>query len=114
MVLFDPPGVEGWQHGPAWLATSRYLARMALAQALASGRSGKDGFTFRPVVPEGATLAALVDAALAQLGLEVAAQTRERLVDYVSGGAFGSESWYEMKLRGLFALLLSLPEFQVH
>jgi hypothetical protein len=36
------------------------------------------------------------------------------LIDYVGGGAFGSESWYEMKLRGLFALLLSLPEFQVH
>ena len=41
MDLFDPPGVEGWQHGPAWLATSRYLARMELAQALASGRSAR-------------------------------------------------------------------------
>ena len=114
MVLFDPPGVEGWQHGPAWLATSPYLGRMELAQRIASGRSGKDGFTFRPVVPEGATPASLVDAALAQLGLEVGEVTRGRLIDYVSGGTFGTESWYEMKLRGLYALLLSLPEFQVH
>jgi uncharacterized protein (DUF1800 family) len=113
MNLFDPPGVEGWQHGAAWLATSRYLARMQLAQAIASGRSGKDGFTFRPAVPEGATPASLVDAGLAQLGLEVSAQTRGQLVDYVSGGSFGSESWYEMKLRGLYTLLLSLPEYQV-
>ncbi len=114
MQLFDPPGVEGWQHGPAWLAASRYLSRMALAQAIASGRSGKDGFTFRPSVPEGATPASLVDGALSQLGLEVSAATRQRLIDYLSGGSFGSESWYEMKLRGLYALLLSLPEFQIH
>jgi len=114
MYLFDPPGVEGWQHGPAWLATSPYLGRMELAQRIASGRSRKDGFTFRPVAPDGATPASLVDGALAQLGLEVAEVTRGRLIEYVSGGAFGSESWYEMKLRGLYALLLSLPEFQVH
>jgi uncharacterized protein (DUF1800 family) len=114
MVLFDPPGVEGWEHGPAWLAASPYLGRMELAQRIASGRSGKDGFTFRPVVPDDATPASLVDGALAQLGLEVGAITRGRLIDYVSGGTFGSESWYEMKLRGLYALLLSLPEFQVH
>jgi uncharacterized protein (DUF1800 family) len=114
MTPFAPPGVEGWQHGSAWLATSRYLARMQLAQTIASGRSGKDGFTFRPAVPEGATPASLVDGALAQLGLEVPAETRGRLIDYVNGGTFGTESWYEMKLRGLYALLLSLPEYQVH
>ena len=114
MTLFDPPGVEGWQHGPAWLATSRYLSRMELAQAIAGGRSGKDGFTFKPVVPAGATPTSLVDGALAQLGLEVPTATRQLLIDYVSGGTFGSQSWYEMKLRGLYALLLSLPEYQVH
>jgi uncharacterized protein (DUF1800 family) len=114
MDLFEPPGVEGWPQGEAWLASSRYLARMGLAQAIASGRGGKDGFTFRPHVPEGATPASLVEGALAQLGLEVGAGTRARLVDYVSGGEFGTESWYEMKLRGLYALLLALPEFQIH
>jgi uncharacterized protein (DUF1800 family) len=114
MKLFDPPGVEGWQHGPAWLAASRYLARMQLAQAIASGRSAKEGFLFRPAVPAGATPETLVDAALARLGLELAAATREGLVSYVGGGDFGSESWYETRYRGLFVLLLSLPEFQVH
>jgi hypothetical protein len=44
----------------------------------------------------------------------VSPATRQQLIDYLSGGEFGSESWYEMKLRGLYALLLSLPEFQVH
>jgi uncharacterized protein (DUF1800 family) len=114
MDLFNPPGVEGWQHGSAWLATSRYLARMSLAQEIGSGRTGKDGFTFRPRVAEGATPTSLVDGALTQLGLEVSAATRQQLIDYLSGGSFGSESWYEMKLRGMYTLLLSLPEFQVH
>jgi len=114
MYLFDPPGVEGWSHGAAWLATSRYLGRMELAQRIASGRTSRTGFKFRPKLTAGATPTSLVDGALAQLGLEVSAATRQQLIDYLSGGEFGSESWYEMKLRGLFALLLSLPEFQVH
>jgi uncharacterized protein (DUF1800 family) len=114
MSLFEPPGVQGWQHGAAWLNAGRYLTRMAMAQAIASGRSRDDGFVFQPSVPDGATPTSLVDAAIAQLGLEVSALTRKRLIDYVSGGTFGTESWYEMKLRGLYALLLSLPEFQVH
>jgi uncharacterized protein (DUF1800 family) len=114
MDLFDPPGVEGWSHGVAWLATSRYLGRMQLAQWIASGRTPQTGFKFRPKLAKDATAPSLVDDALAQLGLEVSPATRQRLVDYLNGGAFGSESWYEMKLRGLYALLLSLPEFQVH
>ena len=116
MDLFDPPGVEGWQHGPAWLATSRYLARMELAQALASGRgkNGFPGFRFKLKLPLGATPDALVDDALGRLGLEVSAPTRQRAIDYVSEGGFGSPEWLEKKWRGLFVLLLSLPESQVH
>jgi uncharacterized protein (DUF1800 family) len=113
MDLFDPPGVEGWQHGPAWLAASRYLARMEFAQALASGR-GKNGFRFKPQLPVGATPASLVDDALGRLDLEVSAATRQRAIDYVSEGELGSPEWFEKKYRGLFVLLLSLPECQVH
>jgi hypothetical protein len=114
MNLFDPPGVEGWSQGVAWLATSRYLGRMELAQWIASGRTAQTGFKFRPKPAKDATAPSLVDDALAQLGLEVSPATRQRLIDYLSGGEFGSESWYEMKLRGLYALLLALPEYQVH
>jgi DNA polymerase III delta subunit len=87
---------------------------MELAQWIASGRTPQTGFKFRPKPAKDATAPSLVDDALAQLGLEVSPATRQRLVDYLNGGAFGSESWYEMKLRGLYALLLSLPEYQVH
>jgi uncharacterized protein (DUF1800 family) len=113
MDLLDPPGVEGWPHGPAWLASSRYLARMELAQALASGR-GKNGFSWKPKPPIGATPEALVDDALARLGLEVSLATRQVAIDYVSRGEPGSPAWLETQYRGLFVLLLSLPEAQVH
>jgi uncharacterized protein (DUF1800 family) len=114
MELLDPPGVEGWQHGAAWVATSRYLARLQLAQSLASGRKGKDLFRFKPKLPKDASVSGLVDDALGRLGLEVSEATRQQLIAHLGEGELGSEEWYEMKYRGLFALLLSLPEFQVH
>jgi uncharacterized protein (DUF1800 family) len=114
MELLDPPGVEGWQHGAAWVATSRYLARLQLAQSLASGRKGKDLFRFKPKLPKDASVSGLVDDALDRLGLEVSEATRQQLIAHLGEGEFGSPEWYEMKYRGLFALLLSLPEFQVH
>jgi uncharacterized protein (DUF1800 family) len=114
MELLDPPGVEGWQHGAAWVATSRYLARLQLAQSLASGRSGKDLFRFKPKLPKEASVSGLVDDALGRLALEVSEATRQQLIAHLGEGELGSEEWYEMKYRGLFALLLSLPEFQVH
>ncbi len=114
MELLDPPGVEGWQHGAAWVATSRYLARLGVAQALASGRGGRDLFRFKPKLPKDASVAGLVDDALARLGLEVSDTTRTHLIAHLGDGEFGSDEWYEKKYRGLFALLLSLPEFQVH
>ena len=35
-------------------------------------------------------------------------------LDYLAEGEFGTEAWLETKYRGLFVLLLALPEFQVH
>jgi hypothetical protein len=113
MELFQPPGVEGWQHGPAWLATSRYLARLEFALRLVSGDKGSD-FSFKLKLPVGATPESLVDDALGRLGLEVSAAARQRVIDYVAEGEFGSDVWFERKYRGLFVLLLSLPESQVH
>jgi uncharacterized protein (DUF1800 family) len=114
MELFDPPGVEGWQNGPAWVATSLYLTRLALAQKIASGRGKKDPVRFMPKLPREANAGALVDDVLARLGLEVSPETRQLLVDHLGVGELGSTEWFEKKYRGLFALALSLPEFQVH
>jgi uncharacterized protein (DUF1800 family) len=112
MEPFQPPGVEGWQHGPAWLATSRYLARIELGHMLATGQV-QHGFKFKPKLAVGGTPASLLDAALGRLSLEVSAETRQRLIDYLAEG-FGSETWLRRTYPGLFVLLLGLPEFQVH
>ena len=117
MALFDPPGVEGWTAGEAWLALGPYLARMDFAQALAAGRSGK---TYalnakRLFAAPAADDAALVDALLARLDVTPSAAGRQALLDYLAG-AVGLEpkDRLERKLRGLVALALTLPEYQVH
>jgi uncharacterized protein (DUF1800 family) len=118
MDLFNPPGVNGWEHGDAWLGTSLYLARIALAQEIARSRSKKP-FRFDPekklFEPSRGDGAGTVDALLDLLHLSVPAETRQTLIDYVdSGSELNDEDWLETKYRGLFVLLLSLPEFQVH
>jgi hypothetical protein len=112
MELFEPPGVEGWQHGPAWLATSRYLARIEFGHVLVGGNP-RHGFKFKTKLAVGDTPTSLVDAALGRLGLEVSTETRQRLIDYLAVG-FGGELWLRTRHPGLFAVLLGLPEFQVH
>jgi len=111
MELFGPPGVDGWQHGPAWLSTSRYLARLELADAIVNSRRG---IKFKPRVPRDATPEALLDVTLARLGLEVSAATRQRALDALREDEFGSVRWRERSLPGLYLLLLGSPEFQVH
>ena len=38
--LFEPPGVQGWKGGSAWIHTSAWLERTKFAAAVASGRRG--------------------------------------------------------------------------
>lgn len=118
MELFQPPGVEGWQPGPGWLSATRYLARLRFAQMLASGRNTKkDGAKFVPekLIPKDANSALeIVDAMLALFHLNAPAESRQALIDYLVPIDLDGEDWIETKLRGLFVLLMSLPEFQVH
>ncbi len=117
MELFNPPGVNGWNHGEAWVSTSRYLERLRFAQRVAAGRKGKDGYRFRPekrVDRRAASGAEIVDSLLARLSVALPPASRQVLIDYVGSPDRQDESWLEVKLRGLFVLLLSLPEFQVH
>lgn len=115
--LFNPPGVNGWNHSEAWLSTSRFLERFEFAQDLAAGRS-KKVFSVNPkklLDASATTTGALVDGLLARFGLTVPAATRQQLIDYVDGGAaLGDDEWLEVKFRGLLLLLLTLPEYQVH
>ncbi len=117
MSLFNPPSVNGWQHGDAWLATSLYQQRLAFAQDVAAGRSGKT-YVFKPkafVTKVVGDSAAVVDGLLAALQLQPSATARQALIDYhASGAGLPDDERLEKRFRGLFVLMLSLPEFQVH
>jgi uncharacterized protein (DUF1800 family) len=117
MELFNPPSVNGWNHGVAWLSSSSYLARFEFAQDVAAGRK-RDEYQLKPqkLIDRRATTAAEhVDSLLARLGVTVPPASRQALIDYLEGGSqLGEDDWIEIKYRGLLVLLLTLPEFQVH
>jgi uncharacterized protein (DUF1800 family) len=118
MDLFDPPGVNGWDHGLAWVSSGLFLARMQFAQALAAGRDSELKMTPAKVIDRTLTDAGdVTDQILEKLG--VAAHTppaaRQAIVDYFEGATnFFDLDTLERKVRGAVMLVLSLPEFQVH
>ena len=120
MDLFNPPGVNGWNHSDSWLATARYRERFFLAQRIAGGRDKRDGgykvAASKLLDPGVSDTAQIVDGLLARFGVRnVPAATRQSLIDYLNGGlALSDEDWLEIKFRGLLVLIFTLPEFQVH
>src|SRR5581483_3053362 len=49
MELFNPPSVNGWNQGLAWLSSGQLLSRFAFGQAIAAGRiTSTDGFKLVP------------------------------------------------------------------
>lgn len=114
---FNPPSVDGWPHGEAWLSAGYTQARLDFAQEVAAGRS-KTTYVFKPkpfVDKNAATSTAVVDGLLAVLGVQPSATSRQVLIDYYEDSAAVPEPQrLETQFRGLFVLMLSLPEFQVH
>jgi uncharacterized protein (DUF1800 family) len=117
LVLFDPPALFGWPRGEGWLGVGAFGERMRFAQLVAAGRSGKTySFNVKRFARKSSTTsAAVVDDVLAALRVTPSALGRQALIDYYEDGAgLPAKERLETKLRGLFALALSLPEFQVH
>ena len=117
MDLFNPPGVNGWNHGPGWLSAGRYLARLEFAQAVCAGRSSRvyklKPKKLLPKRPE--SNAEIVDALIAPLYTPLPPEVRTELIAYLDGGAaLDEQTRLEVKYRGALLLLASLPEFQVH
>ena len=89
---------------------------MNFAQEVAAGRDPKL-YRFRPerFVPKGASSGAeVVDAFLAQLHIQVDAEVRQALIDYLGNPNFSDPQVIDTKVRGLVVLLLTLPEYHVH
>lgn len=118
MDLFDPPTVNGWNNGLAWLSSGQFLGRFEFAQTLAAARSGDLKLSPTRLFDRSATSAdAVVDELLGKLGIaaEVPPDARQALIDYFAGATnFFDPQVIEQKVRGAIALMLDLPEFQVH
>ncbi len=118
MDLFDPPTVNGWSNGLAWLSSGQFLGRFEFAQTLAAGRVGDLKLSPTRLFDRSATSAdQVVDELLVALGIAayVPPDVRQALIDYFGGATnFYDPTVVEQKVRGAIALMLDLPEFQIH
>src|SRR5262249_12867367 len=115
MELFDPPTVNGWNNGLAWMASGQFLARLKFAQELVRDTGGKP-YKILPTtlysLPFNA--AAVVDGLLARLHVagQVPPGVRQQLITYM--GVDPNPAIVEPKIRGAVALILALPESHIH
>ena len=135
-TLFDPPNVAGWPGGRTWLGTSTWFARVNGAAQLMNGGVFEEGRLSRPGMPNkgrtpriaAANLAALfstppasADDAIGQASRAIIDErmsddARETLRAYMDeGGGYASlpRATQEQRIRGLAALLLASPEYQL-
>ncbi len=131
MNLFLPPNVAGWPGGLSWINSGTLLERLALAKDMAATERGSGKLRLKRIegLPLGESAAdpvAVVDAVIAQLGLDqgplaLGQAQKDILLAYVTDdGARVSLDLSRddtddarIKVRGLVALALQTAEMQV-
>ncbi len=132
-LLFEPPSVFGWDWETAWVNSGTLLARNDFAVNVAEAR-GKGRTAFRPerLIDTGLTNpGAIVDAVTTVLQVPeqfpVASASRDALIDYLTDGGdpnallvdgngmpkLQDQSFRDIKLNGLFTLVLQSPAYQL-
>jgi uncharacterized protein (DUF1800 family) len=126
--LLNPPSVFGWDEGLAWVAASGLLERAATAEALADARGKYAAYTFKPdkllgkkkdwagLGASGAVARLLAAADLP----EASPTTVAALEAYAAADENGvpqpvtvDAAFADVKARGILALILSSPEYQM-
>ena len=117
MDLFNPPTVNGWDNGLAWLSSGQFLARLQFAQAMVRDDGGKPyklqpSKLYDPFAPFSA--ATVVDGLLERLHIadRMPAGARQQLITFL--GTDPSPLVFEPKIRGVLAVILALPEPHIH
>jgi uncharacterized protein (DUF1800 family) len=129
MNLFEPPNVAGWPGGLDWINSGTLFARLEFAKNLAGSDYGRNKLFLEaieglPLGQSNVPVATVVDAILAQLGLDQGALAlsttqRGRLISYASTGGPTldlSHEWTDdaqVKVRGLIGLALQTAEYMV-
>lgn len=127
--IFEPPTVFGWKEGLPWISTNGMLARLRTAETIADARTSEGaGFQWNPAkllgpkkkqsVLTATEVVAIVLAALGQddplpatvTALETYLQTDENGQPVTF---FVEPASIDVKVRGLVALVLSSPEYQL-
>lgn len=129
--LLDPPSVFGWEQGLAWTATDGLLQRVRVAEQIAGSRPEVKGpLSWKAKVLFGKSdtwdeqaldAGAVVQRVLDTLSIPTpSASTRSALVDYMNTAPNGSqatfvlnEESFDTKVRGVVALALASPEYQL-
>jgi uncharacterized protein (DUF1800 family) len=122
-ILFQPPSVFGWDWETAWISSATLLARFAFVRDVVGARvKGKNGFHPEKLIDIKLTdPGAIVDAVTGMLGVmdQFAAADRQVLIDYLTdSGAqpvinLTDPDVQDVKLHGLFALVLESPAYQL-
>lgn len=117
-LLFQPPNVAGWPGGLAWITAATLLARYTYARDLAAGRRGALQSNPKPLVNGATSTADVVNAALHLFGpLTPPAGDAARLNAYLNDPAppptLTDGTFIDEKVRGLMALVLESPDFQL-
>ncbi|MBK7874984.1 MAG: DUF1800 domain-containing protein [Planctomycetes bacterium] len=123
-TLFNPPSVEGWHEGLAWINTATLFERANFANHLATQRGVAGDGRFEPerFVPKDANATKVIETfASMLLDGEVPAPMRAALEAYLMGKdkegkpvAFKpTREALDEKVRGVVRLMLSSPEYQL-
>ncbi len=123
-LLLDPPSVFGWDWETGWISSATLLSRYSFARDLTSAR-GHGGTSFRPDQLMSLSLTdpgQIVDAVTAVLGVtdQLTSSDRQAVIDYLTDGGANSSidltntDVRNIKLNGLFALVMQSPAYQMH
>jgi len=122
--LFEPPSVFGWDWETSWISSATLLARFSFARDVVGARvKGKTGFHPEKLIDLGLSApGAIVDAVTDVLGItdQLTADERQALIDYLSDNGTNTvinltdPDVQNVKLHGLFALVLTAPAYHIH
>lgn len=121
--LLEPPSVFGWDWETAWISSATLLARFAFVRDVVGARvKGANGFHPEKLIGTSLTdPGAIVDAVTALLGVtdQLTSADRDVLIAYLTDD--GAQATIDLtdpdvqnvKLHGLFALVLESPAYQL-
>ena len=122
-TLLDPPSVFGWDWETSWISSATLLARYTVARDVTGSRTGGGHFRPERLVDLDLTQPGdVVDAVTGILGVADQLEPGERqvLVDYLTDGGVNptinlhDPTARNIKLNGLFGLVLESAAYQLH